>query len=366
MTFTISRDKNIINFLAEDKEQPYAFDINTGVLYSLKSRPLKNFPSGMKSYLRNCSYDTKDFLLFVMGIMLDRCYCFHESPSWKLTDFQEYANLLAIADKINSLGYTPNHQDTWRVDKNSLNIIGENFKAFAKYCKEEEEPTIADFIHIYYPVIWAEQNGIELNEIITADVCREIMRANFSKEQIEYLIKCFRRGVPYFYMRDDGSVDTWSFLRTLRDYYEHCEELDLKYDKDFFRGVALANRMYQTHKQEIDNRKIANQMSKHNYDFEDDNFTIVVPQTTKDFFNEATHQNNCVYNIYMNKVARGDTNVVFIRKKSNPSKSYITCEITNRGYIQQYLLANNSRVKKDTAEYNFKIALQNWLNANWK
>ena len=365
MTFTISRDKNIINFLAEDKEQPYAFDINTGILYSLKSKPLKNFPSGMKSYLKDYR-DSEDFLLFVMGVMLDRCYNFHDSWSWRLADFQECANLLSIADKINSLGYTPSYDDVWRLDGNALNTIGENLKAFARYCKETEEPTIFGFLHTYYPVVWAEQNGIEVNEVITIDVCREIMRANFSKEQIEYLIKCFRRGVPYFYMRGDGSVDTWSFIHTLRDYYEHCEMLDLKYDKDFFRGVALANRMYQTHKQEIDNRKIANQMNKHNYDFENDNFTIVVPQTTKDFLDEATHQNNCVYNIYMNKVAKGDTNVVFIRKKSNPSKSYITCEITNRGYIQQYLLANNNRVRKDTAEYDFKVALQKWLEDNWE
>lgn len=365
MTFTISRDKNIINFLAEDKEQPYAFDINTGILYSLKSKPLKNFPSGMKSYLKDCT-KSEDFLLFVMSIMLDRCYNFHDSWSWKLADFQECADLLAIADKINSLGYTPSLEDAWRLDKGALTLINDNIKSFAKYIKETENPTIFGFLYGYYPTIWAEQNGIEINEVITADVCREIMRADFSKEQIDYLIKCFRRGVLYFYMRDnDGNIDTWNFLRTLREYYEHCEELDLKYDKDFFRGVALANRMYQTHKKEIDNRRIAKQMSKHNYDFEDDTFTIVVPQTTQDFLDEATHQNNCVYNIYMNRVANGDTNVVFIRKKSNPSKSYITCEITNKGRIWQYLLANNRSVQAGTPEHNFKVALQKWLDDNW-
>lgn len=365
MTFTVTRDKNIINFLAEGKEQPYAFDINTGILYSLKSKPLKNYPSGLKTCI---THNTNDFVLFIMAQMLDRGYNYHDGCSWKLADFQEYADLLIIADKINSLGYEYTRDDAWRVDKRTLRLIGENFKDFARFVKEtdEDRATITNFMYNYFPVIWAEKHGIEVNEIVTPDICRQIMEADFSDEQIEYLIKCFRRGVPYFYMNSyNGLIYISDFIRTLREYYFHCEELNLKYDKDFFRGVALANRMYQTHKKEIDNRKIAEQMNKHSYDFEDDNFTIVVPQTTDDFFKEATAQNNCVYNLFMPKVAKGDTNVVFIRKKSNPSKSYITCEITNRGQIRQYYLANNNSVKRDTAEYDFKVALQNWLNENW-
>ena len=368
MAFTVTRNKNLINFLAEGKEQPYVFDINTGILYSLKSKPLKNFPSGLKNCINANS--NLDFVMYVMALMLDRTYNFKEEWSWRLSDYQACASLLKIADRMNSLSYHPVHNDYWQIDKRSLSLIGENFKDFAEYLEncanEDSTPSIGDFMNQYYPLIWARQNGIEINEVINADVIREIMRQNFNTEQIEYLIKTFRRGVPYFFMEDSGRIDMYRFMHTFTDYVRHCAELEIGYDKDFFRGVALANRAYQTHKAEIDNRKIVANLSKHNFNFEDDNFMIVVPQSAEDFKNEAFQQNNCVYNLYMHRVVEGTTNVVFVRKKSNPKKSFITCEVTRSGHINQFYLANNNCVKKDSDEWYFKQAFQKWLKENWE
>lgn len=370
MAFTVTRNKNFINFLAEGKEQPYVFDINTGILYSLKSKPLKNFPSGLKDCISTNS--NFDFVMYVMALMLDRTYHFKEEWNWHLADYQTCASLLKIADKMNSLSYRPIHTDYWEIDKRSLNLIGENFKDFAEYltnCENEDiVPSIGNFLNQHYPLIWARQNGIEINEIITVDVIREIMRRNFNAEQIEYLIKTFRRGVPYFFMDDDGRIDIYRFLNIFSDYIRHCKALEIGYDKDFFRGVALANRAYQTHKTEIDSRRIVENLGKHNFNFEDDNFTVVVPQTPEDFKTEAFHQNNCVYNLYLPKVIVGQTNVVFIRKKSNPTKPYITCEVAQSGHINQFYFANNASVRKDRneAEWNFKQAFQQWLKENWE
>lgn len=368
MEFTVTRNKNLINFLAEGKEQPYVFDINTGILYSLKSKPLKNFPSGLKACINDNS--KFDFVLYVMALMLDRNYNFKEDWGWKLADYQACASLLSTADKMNSLSYKPARNDYWQIDKRSLTVIGDNFKDFVEYltnCENDEsEPSVQSFMYEYYPAIWARKNGIEINEVITPDVVREIMRYNFNAEQTEYLIKTFRRGIPYFFMTDNGQIRMYDYLSTFQRYMRYCEELEIKYDKDFFRGVALANRAYQTHKAEIDNKKIVEHLSKHNFNFEDDKFTVVVPQTSNDFKTEAFHQNNCVYNLYLPKVVEGRTNVVFIRKKSNPTKPYITCEVTRNGNIYQYLLANNNSVKKDTDEYAFKLAFQNWLNETWE
>jgi hypothetical protein len=92
---------------------------------------------------------------------------------------------------------------------------------------------------------------------------------------------------------------------------------------------------------------------------------VVVPQTTEDFKNEALAMNNCVYNMYLRRVVDGSTNVVFIRKKSNPTKSYITCEVTNSGKIWQFYLANNERVARNSKESDFRNAYQKWLDENW-
>ena len=363
MTFTISREKNIISFLAEGKSKSYDFDINTGILYSLADKPLKNFPSGFKTCVSEHRED--DIILFTMYEMLNSTYKWNNGWSFKLADFQKPAQFLMIADRLNSIGYTRVERDKWRYSSAMLSMINEHFKDFVKYVKEEEEPTLEHFCENVYPALWAEAHGIEMNEVIDAEFIKAIMSQEWTAEQIEYLIKCIRRGVPYFYMYDDGRIDKYAFRQDLRNYMLRCEALDMKYDKDFFRGVALSKRMYQTHKAEIDNKAIEEQYKKHDFIFEDDNFIVVVPQTTDDFKNEALAMNNCVYNMYMRRVVEGSTNVVFIRKKSNPTKSYITCEVTNNGKIWQFYLANNRSVDRNSKENDFRHAYQKWLNENW-
>ena len=53
---------------------------------------------------------------------------------------------------------------------------------------------------------------------------------------------------------------------------------------------------------------------------------------------EASHQSNCVERMYMDAVAEGKTHVVVVRYKNNPTDSFITCEVDNRGIILQYYI----------------------------
>lgn len=95
--------------------------------------------------------------------------------------------------------------------------------------------------------------------------------------------------------------------------------------------------------------------------YEDDNY-IVIPLTSRAMFHaEGTAQDNCVERLYMRMVANGETNVVAIRKKSDPDKSYITCEVRN-GQIYQYLYSHNRRVT-DTKALGFQYAYQQHLNS---
>lgn len=59
-------------------------------------------------------------------------------------------------------------------------------------------------------------------------------------------------------------------------------------------------------------------------------------------------------------VWKGETFVCFIRKKENPNKSYITCEVSKRGTIKQFKLAFNRPVTSEE-DLEFKKKYQEYL-----
>lgn len=94
--------------------------------------------------------------------------------------------------------------------------------------------------------------------------------------------------------------------------------------------------------------------------FEDDDFITVIPTKAEEFQEEANMQHNCVYSMYYEKVCKRSTHVVFVRRKNEPEKSYITCEVDNNGTIKQYLERFNKEVKDIDARF-FKRAYQEYL-----
>ena len=77
-----------------------------------------------------------------------------------------------------------------------------------------------------------------------------------------------------------------------------------------------------------------------------DDLQIIVPHTLEDFIDEGTQQNNCVGSYYHNSIARGENLIYFVRKKNNPTKSYITCRysIIDKASVETREI-NNTSVK---------------------
>ena len=84
--------------------------------------------------------------------------------------------------------------------------------------------------------------------------------------------------------------------------------------------------------------------------YEDDTFIAYPLLTRKEFHDEAHHQRNCVENIYLEYAVSGRTHIVVVRRKSNPTVPFITCEVNNAGKIAQYLLSCNRKVDKSSPE----------------
>ena len=362
MDFTISRDKNFISFLANNKKKPYVFDINTGIFYSLQSKPLKNLPPKFKTCLNE--YETNNMVFALMDRIINAPYYYGDSWSFKISLFTTHVELFKIADKLNSLGYKYNTVED--IDIYNLSIVNKYFKGFVKHFNENNNIKISEFVKYIYPRLWAEEHNITINEVFTLEFIRRILNSHFTDEQINYIINCMRRGVCYYFIDNNyESFNYWQMLDKFQEYFDICKKINIPYEKDFFRGCINAKRMYQTYKLQFDNEAIVDNYKKHNLFFEDDNFTIVIPQTVEDFKNEAIQQNNCVYSCYLQLVINHKTNVIFIRKKDNIEKSFITCEVSNNGNIKQYLLKHNKRVNTNTLEHEFYHKYAKWLKENW-
>ena len=72
---------------------------------------------------------------------------------------------------------------------------------------------------------------------------------------------------------------------------------------------------------------------KRKYEWAAMGMVVIVPERVSDLIAEGEKQHNCVGG-YMERVAKGVTDVVFIRKEKAPEKSYITMEIQNGNIIQ--------------------------------
>lgn len=71
-------------------------------------------------------------------------------------------------------------------------------------------------------------------------------------------------------------------------------------------------------------------------------FTVVVPSSLKDFTDEGKQQSNCVGYYYHKSIVEGRNLIYFIRKANNPNKSYIT----NRFSIE-YQKTTETRMKNN-------------------
>ena len=118
-------------------------------------------------------------------------------------------------------------------------------------------------------------------------------------------------------------------------------------------------------KKELDDKRLFNNQLKHKeaLTFSYGNLETIIPLTCDEFHEEAEAQHNCVESMYLEKVINGETNVVFVRQKNEPNKSYITCEVRS-GQIIQFLLKYNRSVTEDI-DNEFRKEFQKYLNSMW-
>lgn len=349
----VIKEKNILKFYLTDEDKHYDFDINTGVLYGLKGSPLKRSPSGFASFMYNVANQSN--VLYFM-------YRSHTYYSRSYSDLKSYAELLKICDKIDGIGYK---MPAYWLRSKELTFINDNFKSFSKCVKENPNCSLDDFINNTRMAIWLKKYQLKLDDYFTTDMAKGLMeyREDWDLKKLHCAVFYLKKGLHNVYI---GYNPYGHALSTLDKYFYYCDNLGIEYTKgDFVREFTTAKKNYEFRKEEIDNNKIFENQMKHikALKFSNDDFEIIVPMTSKEFITESENQNNCVARTYLPKVVNGETNIVFVRKKNDLEKSYITCEVYN-GRIIQYLAKNNSYVSDENANH-FETLYQSHLQLNW-
>lgn len=352
---TIRKDKNYIVF-TNNENRTYKFDMSNGVFYSTKGNPMKTTPSGFATCIK--TYRTNITLAYMVRQ--------HEWRSVPYNNMAQFTKYLLICDKLNSIGYE--YKRYYELENELLDFVNENFKAFAKALRENEDLTMEDFRRTYGKTKYFADMGLKVDDYYTQTILDLIWewREHFTKKESKLVAYYLSRGVYEFCT----SVDRYDRVdhRMFVEFFKWCSVIEHTPTKDdFFHQYLMVKKNYYMNKKKYDNKSIVMQLEKHSniWEFENEDFCIVIPKSVDDFKAEADAQNNCVYTMYMSKVISGSTNVVFVRRKSDPTKSFITCEVNNSGRICQYLKKHNQRVDCGTKEYDFKMALENFIAENW-
>ena len=369
MSYTMNREKNIVCFLADGKTNPYKLDVNTGVFYGLGGKPIKSCPTGFGGWIDSHRNDSN--ILFLL-------YTIRSNPSrfdmgWNIPSMDrlsELADLFKVADKLESIGFTDRNDYT----KENLMMVNKNFKDFAKYVRENPNATIYQYKTVGAKSRWLAEHKLVADGHLTDEIIEMLWNYKnyYDNNKTSLVAYYITHGLYDFFNIEPQSVrfsntsGVSSMFEKIKQYFDLCDKLNVKPQKeDILRSYVNLRRTYMMNQKELDMAALAKQYAAHPaLAFENDTFKVVIPATREDFLKEANAQQNCVYSYYLPDVIKGKTNVVFIRRKNAIDKSYITCEVTNNGRINQYLAFSNSRVN-DADAIEFQREYADHLSKNW-
>lgn len=358
----IWKEREKIYILRTGANKPYTLDLEQGILYSMIGKPLKMVSSQLQIELSTYARLSLDTLglataFFLLSLNNNSSHISHPRNKGIYTTFNqvisissEKAVLLAKNNGYNLYRniaeFSPEMQKTFlrALSKNELEEYDYHLYEWVENYKEKAIAPYLEKSHYHF--------------------------ADFEKKMLTY---AFSRNMDYFKLLLYVTERGWAKVlgtRYLEDimwrYCENCKDLNIKInkEKDMMAEMVKVHNIHLARSMEISDKKISDFMSplKDKLFFENEEFQVIVPMTKQEFLDEGESQNNCVARMYLPKVEHKERIIVFIRKKSDLSKSYITCEIyTDAFHIGQFLGKNNSCFDTDSKENAFRQMYQEHL-----
>jgi hypothetical protein len=174
------------------------------------------------------------------------------------------------------------------------------------------------------------------------------------KRLIDYLYRdIYNQGLELTFDEYGYSDNT---IEMLSDYASMNVDMKTAYDK-YPRYLAtmhdIAQKNYEIREDEILNekfKKIVKNLKNKKLEYSNDDYVIVLPKSGKDLTKEGQSLSHCVASYYK-RMALGETNVLFLRKKNSIDESLVTIELNNMYEIVQAKGKNNSSPKEPEKEF---------------
>lgn len=197
------------------------------------------------------------------------------------------------------------------------------------------------------------------------------IRCDYSVEIIELLNYTTITKITNYI--EKNSQDGREFYRDYIDYFRDCKELEYDLNNDF---VLFPKNFYRVHEEtwklnqsnnKQENNEQLNEVFKEikKLEFKYKDLCIIAPEDAKDITFEGHKLRHCVGN-YINRIAKRETIIMFIRNINEIEKPYYTLEISYTGEIIQCRGYMNKDTNDEIKEFLEKFKEAKFNNENNK
>lgn len=282
-------------------------------------------------------------------------YSPYRNYTYNLTNFLEVYNKYPLIESLEKMGFTKLVQMkvskermgrvlNWRA-KDIFKLLKLN-RAEVKEIQSENIKVTPNFL-TFYREAKEKKYKLTIKEIEESEsILNHYGTSEKTKEEIEKYTtwtKAFR----YISKQNENKskskfLDKVDTLRTWKDYISDCEKLKL----DLTKSITLFPRnLYKQHQNTIkqikyqEDKELEEELKKYTkirekFNFEYKNLFIRAAKDQKELIAEGDKLHHCVGG-YAKRHCKGQTNILFIRKKDEPDKPFYTLEVSNSDEVVQ-------------------------------
>lgn len=349
----IRKEKSRFIITLDSGKQTY-FDFADGKIYGISGKVNKKFNNNAMQTIRKES--DKDFLAWYFT-EISQSWSEYRANEWALemveTIYTLFANKYSKSTLITIAEYC--YATDYLLDKNGVKTISETLT------RNNEKAINARYD-------WGNEFADEMNKtqfsdlpVVVVDLINAIRIHDDNKKMRKILIKDAEKIA--FRMEHENWLGTVNHsMSTLIQYlFRYLKLCEIVKKEPTYKNLFLQLGYLDKEKELMQDQLNAEYQLNAPLFFENEKFITIIPTTATEFKDEADAQSNCVFRLYYPRVSERETHIVFIRKKSDIAKSYITCEVDNHGNIIQYLTRFNYAVK-DVDALEFQQEYQSFLS----